>query len=130
VFGHVSGAAIRVVVEDDVAFLEGVEPELGEWDELAGLIAKRSGEVEIALVGKYVKLHDAYLSVHEALKHSGIQHGVGVNVRWFDAEGMSRVEEQAKGFLVRPVLVTMSEMKQALKIFNDHLAVKIKKMLQ
>ena len=38
---------------------------------------RRSGEVEIALVGKYVKLHDAYLSVHEALKHAGIHHGVG-----------------------------------------------------
>jgi CTP synthase len=74
--------------------LPDVEPELGEWDELAGRIAKRSGGVEIALVGKYVKLHDAYLSVHEALKHAGIHHGVGVNVRWFDAEGMS-IEEAA-----------------------------------
>ena len=37
---------------------------------------ERNGEVEIALVGKYVKLHDAYLSVHEALKHAGIHHGV------------------------------------------------------
>jgi len=85
--------------------LPDVEPELGEWDELAGLIAKRSGEVEIALVGKYVKLHDAYLSVHEALKHSGIQHGVGVNVRWFDAEGMSLEEAAAELDAVDGVLV-------------------------
>ena len=39
----------------------------------------------IALVGKYVKLHDAYLSVHEALKHAGIHHGCHVHVRWADA---------------------------------------------
>jgi CTP synthase len=52
-------------------------------------VGQRKGEVEIALVGKYVKLHDAYLSVHEALQHSGIQHGCHVRVRWVDAQGMS-----------------------------------------
>src|SRR5918999_1240507 len=65
------------------------EPDLGEWDELVARIGARHGAVEIALVGKYVKLHDAYLSVHEALKHAGIHHGVNVGVRWVDAEGMS-----------------------------------------
>ena len=68
-------------------------------------IGKRSGEIEIALVGKYVKLHDAYLSVHEALKHAGIHHGVGVNVRWFDAEGMSLEEAAAELEDVDGVLV-------------------------
>jgi CTP synthase len=62
---------------------------LGEWEELIERIAQRRDEVEIALVGKYVKLHDAYLSVHEALQHSGIHHGCHVRVRWVDAEGMS-----------------------------------------
>jgi len=70
------------------------EPELGEWDALVERIGEREGTIEIALVGKYVKLQDAYLSVHEALKHAGIHHGVNVNVRWVDAEGMS-VEEAA-----------------------------------
>jgi CTP synthase len=65
------------------------EAGLGEWEELIERIGQRRGEVEIALVGKYVKLHDAYLSVHEALQHSGIQHGCHVRVRWVDAEGMS-----------------------------------------
>ena len=51
--------------------------------------ASATSEVEIALVGKYVKLHDAYLSVHEALKHAGVHHGCRVHVRWVDAEGMS-----------------------------------------
>ena len=81
------------------------EPDLGEWEQLAQRIAEREGEVEIALVGKYVKLQDAYLSVHEALKHAGIQHGTGVRVRWVDAEGMSLEEaaadlERSDGVLV------------------------------
>jgi CTP synthase len=70
------------------------EPDLGEWDELVERIGAREGAVEIALVGKYVKLQDAYLSVHEALKHAGIHHGCEVRVRWADAEGMS-VDEAA-----------------------------------
>jgi CTP synthase len=75
--------------------LPDTEPDLGEWEQLAQRIGEREGEVEIALVGKYVKLQDAYLSVHEALKHAGIQHGTGVRVRWVDAEGMSLEEAAA-----------------------------------
>ncbi|MEX2102352.1 MAG: CTP synthase, partial [Gaiellaceae bacterium] len=75
--------------------LPETEVDLGEWDELAERIDALEGEVQIALVGKYVKLRDAYLSVHEALKHAGIHHGVGVQVGWFDAEGMS-LEEAAE----------------------------------
>ena len=78
---------------------------LGEWESLTSRIGERDTTVEIALVGKYVKLHDAYLSVHEALKHAGIHHGCHVNVRWVDAEGMSLEEaerelEQVDGVLV------------------------------
>jgi CTP synthase len=74
----------------------GCEPaDLSAWEELAERIRTRRDAVEIALVGKYVKLQDAYLSVHEALKHAGIHHGASVHVRWVDAEGMS-VEEAAR----------------------------------
>jgi CTP synthase len=81
------------------------EVDLGAWEQLARNIGMRSGEVEIALVGKYVKLQDAYLSVHEALKHAGIHHGTNVSVRWVDAEGMTVEEavaelEQVDGVLV------------------------------
>src|SRR5262249_16430816 len=81
------------------------EPDLGDWLELEERVRSRVEEVEIALVGKYVKLHDAYLSVFEALKHSGLHHGCKVRVRWVDAEGMSLEEaaaelEQADGVLV------------------------------
>jgi CTP synthase len=82
------------------------EAQLGEWLELTERIrAERAGDVEIALVGKYVKLHDAYLSVHEALKHAGVHHGCSVRVRWFDAEGMSLEEAQAQLEDVDGVLV-------------------------
>jgi CTP synthase len=85
--------------------LDGGTADLGEWRALTERIRDRREEVEIALVGKYVKLHDAYLSVHEALKHAGLQHGARVLVRWVDAEGMSLDEaaellEQVDGVLV------------------------------
>jgi CTP synthase len=75
--------------------LPGGSTDLGDWQELTERLSEREGEVTIALVGKYVKLHDAYLSVHEALKHAGIHHGCHVRVRWVDAENMS-FEEAAR----------------------------------
>jgi CTP synthase len=66
--------------------------DLGEWDELTRRIDEQHELVEIALVGKYVKLQDAYLSVHEALKHAGLHNGCHVHVRWLDAENMSYEE--------------------------------------
>jgi CTP synthase len=76
-----------------------------EWRSLAERIDTLEGEVEIALVGKYVKLHDAYLSVHEALKHSGVHHGCRVRVRWFDAENMTLEEATRQLETVDGVLV-------------------------
>jgi CTP synthase len=72
--------------------LPAADADLAEWRDLTAAIHERRGVVEIGLVGKYVKLHDAYLSVHEALKHAGIHHGCHVKVRWVDAEGMSLAE--------------------------------------
>ena len=81
------------------------EPELGDWLALEERIRDREREVEIALVGKYVKLHDAYLSVFEALRHAGLHHRCGVRVRWVDAEGMSLEEAAAELEQVDGVLV-------------------------
>jgi CTP synthase len=83
---------------------EGVA-DLGEWNELTRMIEQRDLDVTIGLVGKYVKLHDAYLSVHEALKHAGIHHGCHINVRWVDAEGMSLEEALRELETVDGVLV-------------------------
>jgi CTP synthase len=85
--------------------IETAPAELGDWKELTERIGEWREEVEIALVGKYVKLHDAYLSVHEALKHSGVQHGCRVLVRWVDAEHMSYEEAVAELDRVDGVLV-------------------------
>ncbi len=78
---------------------------LGEWDELVSRLGERRETVEIALVGKYVKLHDAYLSVHEALKHAGITNGCNVRVSWVDAEQMTLEEARAELSGVDGVLV-------------------------
>jgi CTP synthase len=85
--------------------LEQGDLDLGEWDELIDRLGERKETVEIALVGKYVKLHDAYLSVHEALKHAGIHNGCRVHVRWVDAEHMTLEEARAELEGVDGVLV-------------------------
>jgi CTP synthase len=71
------------------------EAQLGEWLDITERLQQATEEIEVALVGKYVKLRDAYLSVHEALKHSGAHHGCRVRVRWVDAENMSFDEAAA-----------------------------------
>jgi CTP synthase len=93
----------RLVCEQLQLPVDGCD--LGAWLDLTERIREPKEEIEIGLVGKYVKLHDAYLSVHEALKHSGLHHGCSVRVRWIDAEGMSLEEaavelEQVDGILV------------------------------
>jgi CTP synthase len=85
--------------------IERGDAELGEWDDLIDRLGERDESVEIALVGKYVKLHDAYLSVHEALKHAGIHNGARVHVRWVDAEHMTLEEARAELAGVDGVLV-------------------------
>ena len=61
-------------------------PDLTEWATMVHRAKHPKGEVEIALVGKYVSLHDAYLSVVEALTHGGIENDVKVSIRWVDSE--------------------------------------------
>lgn len=60
--------------------------ELGEWHEMLKRIEGRNKRVKIALVGKYVQLHDAYLSVAEALYHGGYENFANVEIKWVDSE--------------------------------------------
>ncbi len=60
--------------------------ELDDWRALVDRLRAATGIVRIALVGKYVQLHDAYLSVYEALKHAGLLHGVMAEIDWVDAD--------------------------------------------
>ncbi|MBR5930910.1 MAG: CTP synthase [Lachnospiraceae bacterium] len=67
--------------------IEAKEPDLQEWKEMVDRVNQtRDKAVTIGLVGKYVALHDAYLSVAEALRHAGYYHNVHINIRWIDSE--------------------------------------------
>lgn len=75
------------------------EPELGEWKSLVERIRNRSKVVTIGLVGKYVALHDAYLSVAEALRHAGYTLDTDIDIRWIQSEDLtwSTYEQQLAG---------------------------------
>ncbi len=62
------------------------EPRMQEWRELVDTIKRPRPELTIGLVGKYVELHDAYLSVVEALRHAGWYHDVDINIKWINSE--------------------------------------------
>ncbi len=66
--------------------LPAPEPDLREWRAMVSAIKNRSKSVTIGLVGKYVQLHDAYLSVAEALRHAGFFLDAKVSIRWIDSE--------------------------------------------
>ncbi|MFM7693288.1 MAG: CTP synthase, partial [Actinomycetota bacterium] len=72
--------------------IEAPAAEMGEWEALADRVDALEGEVSIAIVGKYIQLHDAYLSVVEALKHGAIHHGAVLRLVWLDAEAVLRGE--------------------------------------
>jgi CTP synthase len=85
--------------------LHAPAPGLSDWEEITRRASEATEEVQIALVGKYVKLEDAYLSVVEALRHSAVHHGCRVNVHWVDSEsvgeeGVAAELEQAHGILI------------------------------
>lgn len=73
--------------------LDTKEPDLTEWNAMIDSVRKSKTELNIALVGKYVELHDAYLSIAEALRHAGYVYGVKVNIGWILSEDVN--EENA-----------------------------------
>ncbi len=66
------------------------QPDWTDWQELVSEVTRPRPEVNIALVGKYVELHDAYISVHEALKHAALRLGVEVNLKWVHATELEK----------------------------------------
>ena len=66
--------------------LDCPEPDLKDWEKMVEDLKHPLNEVQIALVGKYVALHDAYISVVEALKHGGIGNRTTVHIKWIDSE--------------------------------------------
>ena len=79
--------------------LECPEPDIDEWQTMVSSIKNLGKEVTVALVGKYTALHDAYISVVEALKHGGYAHGTNVDIRWVDSEEVteSNVADHLQG---------------------------------
>ncbi len=77
------------------------------WSDLINVMENLKGEVEIALVGKYTELHDAYLSVAESLHHAGYFYNTKVNINWIDSEtleqdkvDMNKIFKNTKGIIV------------------------------
>lgn len=79
--------------------------DMEDWKDMVDRVKAGGKEVKIALVGKYIKLHDAYLSVAEALKHGGFENGLTIDIKWIEAEDITAETEDemlgdADGILV------------------------------
>lgn len=76
--------------------LENNTPDLTEWTQMVDTIKNLKDEVNVALVGKYTALHDAYISVVESLKHGGFANKTAVNIKWINSEELTpeNVDEQ------------------------------------
>ena len=69
--------------------IEAPAPDLADWKALIDKIHSAERSVTIGLVGKYVQLHDAYLSVAEALRHAGYAYGTNIEIEWIDSESIN-----------------------------------------
>ena len=70
--------------------LDASEPDLAEWREMVDRLKTPQEKVNIALVGKYVEMKDAYYSVREALRHAALYHGRDINLMWVHSEDLER----------------------------------------
>jgi len=73
--------------------LKRQEPQMQEWNALVEKIKSPRPEISIGLVGKYVELHDAYMSVAESLNHAGWFHDVDVRIKWINSEALEQMGE-------------------------------------
>ncbi len=85
--------------------LDTVHPDLTTWEAMVAKIKARDKKVRIAIVGKYTKLHDAYLSIVEALYHAGYEYGAKVELEWIDSETITKsnvasVLDSVQGILI------------------------------
>ncbi|HHW24928.1 MAG TPA: CTP synthase [Bacillota bacterium] len=85
--------------------LDCPEPDLTSWRAMVEKIKNLDKTVKIAICGKYTKLHDAYLSINEALRHAGYVYGADVDIMWVDSENVTdenaaRIFKEAKGILI------------------------------
>ncbi len=85
--------------------IDAPEPDLREWREMVERVRHQNHQVRIGLVGKYVQLHDAYLSVAEALRHAGYAMDTRVEIEWIDSETLTRDNVDAVLSEVQGVIV-------------------------
>jgi len=85
--------------------IDAPEPDLAEWKQMVEQIKNRKDTVDIGLVGKYVGLHDAYLSVAEALRHAGYAYNTHVRIHWIDSEGITAGNTEEKLSALDGILV-------------------------
>ncbi len=76
--------------------IDAPEPDLAEWKDMVHRIKNREKEVHIGLVGKYVQLHDAYLSVAEAMRHAGYTLNTHIRIHWIDSETLTKENYEEK----------------------------------
>ncbi len=104
---HEQGLDIRILKH--FGMLEGApEPDMTKWKNIVDVIGNWQGEVNIAVVGKYCGLPDAYKSLNEAIFHAGIAHKTKVNVKWIESETLETLSEEELANLlsdVRGILV-------------------------
>ena len=77
--------------------LKTEKPDLSDWESMVNRIKHQNRKVKIGLVGKYVQLHDAYLSVAEALRHAGYALDCSIDIQWIDSEEITK--ESLQGVL-------------------------------
>lgn len=85
--------------------IDAKEPDLNEWTAMVERIKARPNYVNIGLVGKYVALHDAYLSVAEALRHAGYYHNTHIRIHWIDSEEITADNVDEKLSMLDGILV-------------------------
>lgn len=83
-------AGFARIVLRELHLPENREPDLADWENMVERIHYPEKRVKIALVGKYTALHDAYLSVMEALRHGGWQHRAAVDIHWVSSEDLEQ----------------------------------------
>ncbi|MGH2357705.1 MAG: CTP synthase [Candidatus Limnocylindria bacterium] len=91
---HLERAGLGKLISRELE-IPATEPDLADWQELVNRIRAPRPELEIAIVGKYTELPDAYISVSEALKHAALHHRVEVKVRWIRSEHLERLAPEA-----------------------------------
>jgi CTP synthase len=94
---YLEAAGMSAIVQRQLDLPEG-RADLDEWREFVDRLRSPAATVRIAVVGKYVELHDAYLSIKEALIHAGVDHRAGVDLHWVHSEELeARSAEEVIG---------------------------------